>query len=401
MTALDRAFIKAYGRPRRSGAAPAPARPPAPTSVEFERGPAQHRIDPAESTSPATAAEPPAPTVEATAPTLTAPTLAAASSAALPSIEQIHRHALETVGSASPEAEALEAVRNSVAATAADLSRAWPARFSADSRSLFDAQPVVGQSETPAPAAAVPAASTARPLSTFAPAVPAADPVSPLLEVDRFEWPAECNALCATSPGALDPFVSRLMSGAAEGMSRVALVGVAAAAGPTTAAMCLARRAGGQGANWVLVDADFARPRLAGRLGILGQAGWPRVLAGERELGEVMIASLEDRFAIVPCEPAAALEPWSSPRTAEVFDLLADAYDLVLVDAGTVGPGSVEHLSAFGRMAHLAAVYLVYDARTTSAVEVSACARRLSEAGLRVAGAIENFAPRGEDPSPR
>jgi Mrp family chromosome partitioning ATPase len=264
------------------------------------------------------------------------------------------------------------------------LRQAWPARFAADAPTLFD------------PQADAKPASAARPLSAFAPTVPMVEPVRPLLEVDRFEWPPQCQGLCVSSPVALDGFVSRLLSGAAEGLRRVALIGLGAAAGRTTVAMCLARRAAAKGENWVLVDADFQKPELAKRLGINAPAGWSRVLAGQQELGEVMIASLEDRFAIVPLEPGSAgPEPMQgNPHAAEVFDMLADAYGLVLFDAGSPGPVGVERLASFSRTAHWDSTYLVYDARTTRAGDVAAYARQLASAGLRVAGAIENFTPR-------
>ncbi len=378
MTALDRAFIKAYGRPRRGPATVPAARPPASSGVAFERGPSLHRIDQPQGVSESNRPLPTEPAADG----------ANVSAAALPSVEQLQQHAAEIADAVdlAPSAAASAAVKESVAATAADLREAWPARFSTDAPALLD--------EPPAAAAE----STARPLSAFAPIVPAAEPVSPQLEVDRFEWSAECQALSAASPAALDQFVSRLLSGAAEGSQRVALVGLAAAVGRTTVATCLTRRAAAQGANWVLVDADFEKPELAARLGIFGQAGWPRVLAGEQELGELMIASVEDRFAIVPCEASPAeAEPWASSRAAEVFDMLAESYELVLIDAGTPGPGGFERLAALGRSAHLDAAYLVYDARSAGASDVAACARQLTAAGLRVAGAIENFAPRSED----
>jgi Mrp family chromosome partitioning ATPase len=241
--------------------------------------------------------------------------------------------------------------------------------------------------------------SAVRPLSAFAPAAPVAEPVRPLLEVDRFEWSSQCHALCASAPVALDQFVSRLLSGSAEGPHRVALIGLGTAAGRTTVAMCLARRAAAQGKNWVLVDADFEKPELASRLGIATQVGWSRVVAGEQELGEVMIASVEDRFAIVPLEAGTAVAERlrGNARAAQLFDMLADAYDLVLFDAGSRGPGGVERLASLSRTAHWSAAYLVYDARATAAGEVAAYARQLTAAGLHVAGAIENFAPSSSD----
>ena len=378
MTALDRAFIRAYGRPRSGYVAKPANRAAAPSTVAFERGPALHRIDPAEGEARIATQQAGCGQQHA------APSVA---TVALPSVEELFSHAvgIADVVDLAPasSAQAIALAKESVAATAADLRQAWPARFATDSRTLFD------------PQLDAQVASAVRPLSAFAPVAQVAEPVRPLLEVDRFEWSSQCHALCASSPVALDQFVSRLLPGAAKESHRVALIGLDATAGRTTVAMCLARRAAAKGENWVLVDADFEKPELAGRLGIVGQTGWPRVIAGERELGEVMIASLDDRLAIVPLEAGTAVAERlrGNPRAAEMFDMLADAYDLVLFDAGSRGPGGVERLASLNRTAHWSAAYLVYDARTTAAGDVAAYARQLTAAGLHVAGAIENFAP--------
>ncbi len=67
-----------------------------------------------------------------------------------------------------------------------------------------------------------------------------------------------------------------------QGRRRVALIGAERAVGRTTVAMSLARRAAAQGASCVLVDADFAQPELAPRLGIVAELGWSQVVGGQR-----------------------------------------------------------------------------------------------------------------------
>ncbi len=77
--------------------------------------------------------------------------------------------------------------------------------------------------------------------------------------------------------------------------------------------------------------------------------------------------------------------------------MLAEAYDLVLIDAGLPGPDGVESLAALHQAARWDAAYLVYDARSSSDDSLAAYARQLAAAGLPLAAGIENFAPRFRD----
>ncbi|HWC90892.1 MAG TPA: hypothetical protein VG433_14580, partial [Pirellulales bacterium] len=312
----------------------------------------------------------------------------------------------------------LASVQAAVAATAAELSTVWPTRFAADAPTLLDDEPMLID-EGPMLLDATPAAigdvpmlresertatpkSDARPLSTFAPALAVIDPtpavVRPLLEVDRFLWPADCDALCASSHAVIDAFAARLRAGAAEGRRRVALIAAQPSAGRTTVALSLARRAAMQGGNWVVVDADLAKPELAARLGIVPQLGWSQVIAGQQELAEVMIASVEDRLAIVPLDCSLELEQVAANyRVPAMFEMLADAYDLVLVDAGAPGIDGIGGLAALHQAARWDAAYVVYDARSSDEVDLVAYCRRLTAAGLPVTGGIENFGPTPHD----
>ena len=99
-----------------------------------------------------------------------------------------------------------------------------------------------------------------------------------------------------------------------------------------------------------------------------------------------------------PCRPMEwSSTSWRQTSAPVLFSMLADIVDLVLVDAGTVAAGTAEEqqisrLVALVRSARLDAVYLVYDERSTTPDELAACAGRLRAAGVSVAGAIANFA---------
>jgi Mrp family chromosome partitioning ATPase len=426
MTALDRAFIKAYTRTRR-GVPAKPTESAAPRAgINFELRTSLNRID---LTAPAPVQVP-----EAVEPAASFHVASSPFAAALPSVEELDSHAagISAVVDFAPVEPAVlpfapvtVPVPASLPAPAiapeppiADIAMAElstgldaPATISLDRE--FEAA-IEEHSATELDEIAVPAltissleearshvpAGPTRPLSAFAPPPEIEDRVRALLQVDRFVWPSDCESLCAGSHVALDGFVSRLLSGAAEGQRRVALVGFQSSAGRTTVAMCLARRAAAQDANWVLVDADLEQPEVARRLGIAVEAGWAGVLSGDQQLGDILIESIEDRFVIAPLETALLetgdLRPSqlaTNFRAAVLFDMLANAYDLMLVDAGTPGRQGIDNLSAIGQAARLDAAYVVYDGRVTDATELAQYIERLCEAGVPVMGAIANFDP--------
>lgn len=221
-----------------------------------------------------------------------------------------------------------------------------------------------------------------------------------LLEVDRFAWPEVCQQLLLRAAAAFDRFTAELTSRAAEGQKSVALVGCGPKHGATTALCCAARQLAAQGLNCALVDADLRRCELATRLGVAVAAGWDDALSGEVSLGEVVVASLEDRLTLVPRRaPLGDGErPNGSLRAAVTFQLLRDHFDLLLLDGGSTGDDQhVELLAACASLLRLDCVYLVYDRRAGEDTAAQT-ARRLERAGLNVGGAIENF---GAAPNPR
>ncbi len=237
------------------------------------------------------------------------------------------------------------------------------------------------------------------PLSSFTLVPRLEDRLQPALEVDQFLWPAEVVELGDAAAVALDGFATHLIAGAGRGQRRIALVGVTPAAGATTAILCLARLARLKGATWGLLDANFDHAALAPQLGIAQTAGWQAVLSGRERLADVSIASLDDHLILVPLAadgvPLDALA--ANFRAPVLFSMLADIVDLVLVDAGSVEAGPVEaqhidRLAALVRAARVDAVYLVYDERSTAPDDLVASGSRLRAAGVSVVGAIANFA---------
>jgi Mrp family chromosome partitioning ATPase len=227
-------------------------------------------------------------------------------------------------------------------------------------------------------------------------------PRRPAYEVDRFAWSETCDALLARIGVQADELAQELMAEAALGRKVIALSGCSRDDGGTTLALVLARRLAASGAKVALVDADFAGPQLAGRLGLVIGIGWETVLAlpGKTALWETMVESIDDRLTVVPLASRSRLHI-SGEIAARLTNCLADlreAFDIVLVDAGPMSAADAEAawLTASGN--GLDAAILVCDVRSTQADgtsvvadRVASVSRRLMDSNIAPLGVAENF----------
>ena len=111
----------------------------------------------------------------------------------------------------------------------------------------------------------------------------------------------------------VDRMADGLAAGVSEGRNVVALAGSRRYQGCTTLLLCAAKRLADRGLSVAMVDADFAHPALAARLGLLPDAGLEAVLADRLPLEEATIESLDDAMAVVPV--AGPSSGWAdSPR---------------------------------------------------------------------------------------
>ena len=123
-------------------------------------------------------------------------------------------------------------------------------------------------------------------------------------------------------------------------LGSVAVISPMVGDGKTTVAVGLALATARSGKRAILVDADLRRPQVCARLGLAATDGLGAVLAGERELGEVMLeypagASDAGRLLVLPAGPAppnpAAL--LGSQAMRSVIQELESQADLVIVDS--------------------------------------------------------------------
>lgn len=233
----------------------------------------------------------------------------------------------------------------------------------------------------------------AKPLNTYiAEGLGAA--LRPRLEVDAFQWPDVCCQLQARLGSEIERLAVKALDGAASGQKLLVITGLRRREGRTTVGLLLAQALARLSENIALLDADFANPEIATQLGVAVDAGWEHVLSGELELADIMIKSLTDRLVLVPLATGAkdAASGASRLKTSAVTRTLRDQCDLVVLDAGPLGVhgelgaplGSLDSIGAD-------AAYLIYGRRLTSLEEILPISHQVTEAGIIVGGIIENF----------
>ena len=214
----------------------------------------------------------------------------------------------------------------------------------------------------------------------------------PMLQVDRFTWPSVCQRMDRVVGGELDQLTDALAELAAEGKKVLAIAGCRRGEGATTMLLCAGKRLADRQLNVVLLDADPANPQLARRLGIQPEYGLDDALAGRMPPAEVVIESVDDRLSVLPaCDDRVAEDRSQADKTrmAETIDVLAEHYDLVLVDVGPLDGQAGDSEVPCGR---LDAVVLVRDVRITTSDRLDETIRNISSAGMVQAGVVQNFA---------
>jgi Mrp family chromosome partitioning ATPase len=220
----------------------------------------------------------------------------------------------------------------------------------------------------------------------------AADDCVPLWEVDRFQWPVTVERLVSDKDGYFAQASGRLIAAVRDGLRTLAISGSRRGEGRTTLALCLARAAAQAGIQVAVIDADFARPQLAARIGLEVNHGWQDAATGLVPLSEAAIRSLSDNITVLPLEASAARTGLSlaDPRVTATLRAAAATFELVIVDLGPLAAGD-EPLFPAEEACPLDAAIVVRDLRYASSAESEEIGQRLMAAGVEAVGIAENF----------
>jgi Mrp family chromosome partitioning ATPase len=233
------------------------------------------------------------------------------------------------------------------------------------------------------PAAAV------RPLSDFA-SPPKVETFRPALEVPYFLWPEICRTIVA-GRGEHLARLSQTLAALGDG-ARVAITSRERGEGRTTLVASLAAYLAQHGTTCCLIDADFARPQLARRLGVQPQVGWEEVLTGQVPLTEALVESGRDRCALLPLANPQPSDVQLLGKLEAAVDLgvLGEYYSLVLLDAGPWEGSSAVAMQTLCRQGAIDALLIVADRRRPDH-DLATLADDLQATGVGLVGIVENF----------
>ncbi|GEM_PF-4915777 len=218
---------------------------------------------------------------------------------------------------------------------------------------------------------------------------------SPQYMVDRVHWPSASIRLALAAGTAIDGIVDPLL---AKYPGRGIALGLSSPhpqRGCTTVVLSVARRLLQRGLEVAVVDADFAHPMLAQRLGLLPELGWESVVDPPKPVAEVAIRVKDEPLTVIPwLAHSAKNQPASPPPLQVVLSTLEKNHDFVLVDLGML---LLEHIAEWAALEvflkGLKGMLLVVSTRDLSDPRIQELAEKLSRSGMEPTGIIENFAP--------
>lgn len=230
--------------------------------------------------------------------------------------------------------------------------------------------------------------------STATPAVVAGPPpvairasAAPALELEHFDWPPLIESLREAVADEWPALFEQVLDGA----RTLLITGCQRGEGRTSVALLVASLLAAHDLPVALVDADFVRPQLAARLGVLAAIGWTEAIAQGLPLAEAMIESLADHVVLLPL-PEAAGAPMSvdAATVQSALAALRSQCGLVCIDAGPQLDASDTIDALLG--AGIDAALVVHDARHRRVQQSHAVGRRLAQAGIDRWAILENFA---------
>lgn len=211
---------------------------------------------------------------------------------------------------------------------------------------------------------------------------------SPALEIERFDWPPLVSSLREVAAEAWHSLAEELLKNA-----RTLLVtGCRRGEGRTSVALFAASMLAVDGRRVGLIDADFSKPQLAERLGVMAPVGWTEAVAHQLPVAEAMVESLSDRVILLPLRRGAAtISAMDAGAVQTAIGALQGHCDLICVDAGPMIDSSDAACQAV-LAAGIDAALLVRDVRHSRLEQSHAVGRRLTKAGIDRWAIIDNFA---------
>lgn len=168
-------------------------------------------------------------------------------------------------------------------------------------------------------------------------------------DVEEFHWPEVTDHILQKATAQMDQLTHYCLDSLAAGEQRVVVTGLRRRQGTSTIASVVARWAVANARSVLLVDADFADPKLSRSIGLSQEVSWLNVIRESLPTSESIIRSRSSGVCVMPLA-AAALDQQSPghllDQLASILDEVKHGFDMVLVDAGPIGQIANELTSA-------------------------------------------------------
>jgi MinD-like ATPase involved in chromosome partitioning or flagellar assembly len=230
-----------------------------------------------------------------------------------------------------------------------------------------------------------------KPLAAYVPAAEEAASFSPGLEIDSVTWPGVLQNLPKAAAAAAQVCAEQILAQADLSRKLIAITGCQRGEGRTTILSAIARDLCKQ-CKLAIVDCDWQHPELATELGIAAQQGLEQVLDGDSCLADVSIASAREGMLIVPTCGRVNVQSRLAMnlRGSVALGTLRDLADAVLLDVGPADEPHFDDVTSWCNAIRVDAVYVVCNRTTQTLDDAYAVCRKLVDAGIVVAGIIEN-----------
>jgi Mrp family chromosome partitioning ATPase len=211
-------------------------------------------------------------------------------------------------------------------------------------------------------------------------------------QIAAWHWPILCDTLLAKTGAGFRALAEQLLQTARSHRRAIALLSAQREAGCTSILLTLAHVLAETPTRVLLIDADFARPALAQRLGLQPECGLWDVLRESAALETALLPLIRDKLMLLPLAcpvDHADVRKAAGDAFTRLMDRLRDSYDLILIDAGewmeTPAPLVWNH-----RVVNAAICISREGALTERELDREASACR--DGGIEFLGVVETFA---------
>jgi Mrp family chromosome partitioning ATPase len=216
------------------------------------------------------------------------------------------------------------------------------------------------------------------------------EPPQAAYQVGRFSWPEICHALVDRAADRFAELNDELKAGVRQGRKVLAIAGCRGQSGATTLLLAAASQLAASGLSVALFDGDLVHPDLATNLALLPQLSWHEMLIQDLPSEECWVESREERLTLIPLlKPLQGIAEALRGRLREMLRGVREAFQLVLVDVGAIASASDNGILP---LVDIDGLILTHDLRHAADGDLERAREQVLRLNLPWWGIAENFA---------